>query len=87
MDIEEAAKKEVERINEIMKNVELKNEKAREVFELAKSYAKDANYFLKEKKFLQAFEAAVIAWGFIDACLHLGYVEIKKEEIKKWFTI
>ena len=86
MEIEEAAKKEVERINKIMESVKLKDIKGIELLELAKSYAKDSNYFLKEGKFLQAFEAAVIAWGYIDSGLHLDFFEID-EKIKKWFTI
>jgi hypothetical protein len=53
---------------------------------LAKSYLTDAKYFYEKKKFLEAFEAAVIAWAYLDAGLHLKVFKIP-ESMKKIFTI
>jgi hypothetical protein len=86
MEVEEAAKKEIKRIEEIIDEVEALSEEGKEVLSLAKSYLTDAKYFYEKKKFLEAFEAAVIAWAYLDAGLHLKIFKIP-ENMKKIFTV
>jgi len=86
MEVEEAAKKEMERMEEVIDKVEILSDEGKEVLRLAKSYLTDAKYFYEKKKFLEAFEAAVIAWAYLDAGLHLKVFKIP-ESMKKIFTI
>jgi len=86
MEVEEAAKKEMERMEEVIDKVEALSDEGKEVLRLAKSYLTDAKYFYEKKKFLEAFEAAVIAWAYLDAGLHLKVFKIP-ESMKKIFTI
>jgi len=86
MELEELTKNEIERMGKILKEVKIKDAKALEVYNLALSYFTDAKHFLDKKDFVRAFEAIVICWAYLDACLHFGFLEIS-EEFKKHFTI
>jgi len=86
MEVEEAAKKEIKRMEEVIDKVEALGEDGKEVLQLVKAYMKDAKYFYEKKKFLEAFEAAVIAWAYLDAGLHLKIFRIP-ESMKKIFTV
>jgi hypothetical protein len=86
MEIEELTKKEIEKMERILKEVKVKDIKALEVYNLALSYFTDAKHFLDKKDFVRAFEAIVICWAYLDACLHFGFLEIP-EEFKEHFTI
>ena len=91
MELEEAARKEVAKMKEVMQSLKVVNERKNEeevivLKKLIDSYWIDAQHFLKEKKFLQAFEAAVICWSYVDAGLHLGVFKVS-EEVEKFFTI
>ncbi|MGC9059081.1 MAG: DUF357 domain-containing protein [Candidatus Aenigmatarchaeota archaeon] len=85
-EIENLAKKEIEKMEEVFKNLKLIDEKATEIYNLALSYFLDAKYFLEKKDFLRAFEAVVISWAYIDCCLHLKFLEIS-DELKRYFTV
>ena len=39
------------------------------------AYIKDARYFIQKRDLVRAFEAVVYAWGFLEACQHLGLVK------------
>jgi len=86
MEVEEVAKKEIKRMEEVIDKVEALGEDGKEVLQLVKAYMKDAKYFYEKKKFLEAFEAAVIAWAYLDAGLHLKIFKIP-ESMKKIFTV
>jgi hypothetical protein len=86
MELEELTKKEIEKMEKILKEVKVKDAKALEVYNLALSYFTDAKHFLDKKDFVRAFEAIVICWAYLDACLHFGFLEIS-EEFKKHFTV
>jgi hypothetical protein len=86
MELGELTKKEIEKMEKILKEVKLKDAKALEVYNLALSYFTDAKHFLDKKDFVRAFEAIVICWAYLDACLHFGFLEIS-EEFKKHFTV
>jgi len=79
-------KKEIEKMENVLKEVKIKDAKALEVYNLALSYFTDAKHFLDKKDFVRAFEAIVICWAYLDACLHFGFLEIS-EEFKKHFTV
>jgi len=84
--VEELTKKEIEKIENIIKKVKIKDEKALEVYNLALSYFLDAKHFFEKKDFIRAFEAIVISWAYLDSCLHFGFIEVP-EELKKYFTV
>jgi len=86
MKIKELTKKEIEKIEEIIKEVKLKDNVALEVYNLALSYFTDAKHFFEKEDFIRAFEAVVISWAYLDACLHFGFIEVS-ERFKKYFTI
>ena len=71
-------------MEEVFSDIEvLENSK---IFELSRSYFKDAKYFYEKGDFINAFEAVIISWAYIDALLHLGKVKVS-EKVKKYFTI
>lgn len=87
---EEAAGREIEKMKQVMQSLKLagvqeKNEEAVALKKLVDAYWIDAQHFLENKQFIEAFEAAVICWAYIDSGLHLGVFEVK-EELKKYFT-
>jgi len=86
MNLKEIVKKEIEKMEEVVKEVELKDIKALEVYNLALSYFSDAKHFFEKEDFVRAFEAVVISWAYLDACLHFGFIEIP-EKFKKYFTV
>ncbi len=86
MELREAAEREVERIKLIEKELKVVNKKGQRLYELFKSYAKDCEHFLKEGKYLEAFEAAVISWAYVDAGLNLGLFSIP-EKLRRLFTV
>jgi hypothetical protein len=85
-DLENLTKKEIEKMENVLKSLKLVDEKAVDIYNLALSYFLDAKYFFEKKDFLRAFEAVVISWSYIDCCLRLKLVEIP-EEIKSYFTV
>ena len=86
MDIEKAAKREVDRIGKIIPNVMLLESQGGALVSFAKDYAKDAKFFFEHEKFVEAFEAAIISWAYIDISLKLKLVSVKKEFLKH-FTV
>lgn len=86
MEIENEAKKELKRIDEILGKVELLKPEGKELLRICKSYHDDAHGFFNQQKFLQAFEAAVICWAYIDAGIHLGVFRVP-QEFSRQFTV
>jgi hypothetical protein len=86
LDIEIEAKEEIDRVGQILKELKLTKTEGQKILELIKSYFIDAKHFYKEGKFLQAFEAAVICWAYMDAGLHLGVFEVPANLLKH-FTV
>lgn len=58
---------------------------AREFYAFASNYFKDGIYFFKEKKFIESFEAFIIAWAYIDSGLKLKFFQVPREQ-RMWFT-
>lgn len=78
------AEKEIKRMQEVFDKVKVKDGK--NYFDFAKTYFEDGKYFLEKKKYLEAFEAAVIAWAYVDFGLKLGYFEVPKD-LRNLFTV
>jgi len=86
MDLRELVIKEMEKMEEALREIKLKDVKALEVYNLALSYFSDAKHFFEKGDFVRAFEAVIISWAYLDACLHFGFIEIP-ERFKEYFTI
>jgi len=86
-EIKESANKEISRMAEIFESIKVHDvEKAKEFHDFAKNYFDDGKWFFEKEKYIEAFEAAVIAWAYIDAGLKLGFFSVPKE-LKVNFTI
>lgn len=80
------AEREVSRMKRVFASVKLEkpdDERARKLFELASAYQKDSEHFLAKGKMVEAFEAAVISWAYVDAGLHLKVFVLDDEELEK----
>ncbi len=86
MDLESSARKEIEKIDNVIKELKLVDGNGEKLLQLTKSYFNDAKYFHSKKQHLQAFEAAVICWAYIDAGLHTKVFSIP-EKFLKMFTV
>ncbi len=87
MEIEKEALKEVKRINEIMNNLEIVDEKkSHSLLKVMKSYYVDCVAFYNKKKYLQSLETAFIVWAYVDAGLHLKVFKVPPE-LHKIFTV
>jgi hypothetical protein len=85
-EIEKAAEKEMKRMKEVFNKLKiLDNKNAKEFCGFAKNYFNDGIYFLGEKKFIEAFEAFIISWAYIDIGLKLNLFSVSKEQ-EKFFT-
>lgn len=90
-DLEDAAKREIAKMRHVMESLRVTDGKendrdAVELEKLAEAYYGDAVHFLHTGKFLEAFEAVVISWTYVDSGLHLG-VFMVDEGVKKLFTV
>ena len=77
--MKEEAEKEIKKMQPVIDSLKLKNKDGEELLKMTLSYFNDAKYFFEKGKFLQAFEAAVISWAYVDAGLHLEVFSIPKE--------
>lgn len=86
-DIKQYADKEMNRMKEVFSKLKVagKGGKAKEFLEFAKNYYNDGIYFSNKGQFIEAFEAFIISWAYIDIGLKLGLFEVP-DEIKKFFT-
>ena len=85
MEIENLAKKEIDKVELILKGLELADKKGEDILKLINSYFTDAKYFYNKKQFIQAFEAAVMCWTYVDAGLHLEVFSVP-DNIRNLFT-
>ncbi len=86
MDLKKEAEKEIRRIDRIMKNLKIVDDKADSLVKVINSYYEDSRTFFEKKQYLQSLEAAFIVWAYVDAGLHLKVFKVP-EELKKMFTI
>lgn len=87
-DLEGAAKKELERMGKVLPTVEIisENPEAAKILELARAYHSDGLHFFSKGNLVEAFEAAVISWGYVDAGLHLGVFRVPADLLAS-FTV
>ncbi len=85
--IKSCAEKELARMKKVFEKLEIKNnsKKSAEFYDFAKRYFEDGKYFYEKKKYIEAFEAEIIAWAYIDTGLKLGFFSVPKE-LKGNFT-
>ncbi|VVB75184.1 Uncharacterised protein [Candidatus Tiddalikarchaeum anstoanum] len=65
---------------------ELKEKEFKDLFDLAFAYFSDSKHFFEKKKLVQAFEALMISWAYIDAGLRLDVFELLDNDLKDYFT-
>jgi hypothetical protein len=80
--MKDEAEKEIKKMQPVIDSLRLENKEAGELFKMTMAYFNDAKYFLEKGKYLQAFEAAVISWAYIDAGLHLGVFNVDSSFLK-----
>ena len=85
MTIKEAAQKEQKRLAEIFSELEIVN-KGEDFYSFAQNYFNDGKYFFEKKKYIEAFEAFVISWAYLDIGIKLKMF-IPTLKIKKYFTV
>ncbi|MBI4399335.1 DUF357 domain-containing protein [Candidatus Micrarchaeota archaeon] len=64
---EERIGNDIRLLNENLKKLKPKNQKEEEIFDLARRYCVDAQYYLKKKDYLTAFGCINYAHGLLDA--------------------
>ena len=86
MNIKHAAEKEMKRMEEIFGDLEIINKhNADEFYSFAENYFEDGKYFFEKEKHIEAFEAFIIAWAYIDAGIKMKFFKVPKK-LKKYFT-
>lgn len=83
-DIESEAEKELKRLEEIFAELKVINKEGDEFYNFAKNYFDDGKHFFNKEQFVQAFEAFITAWAYLDIGLKLGLFETN---LKKYFTV
>jgi hypothetical protein len=87
MTIKEYAIKEMRRMKEVFSKLKITSDdkKAKEFYDFAHNYFKDGQYFFKEEKYPESFEAFIIAWAYIDIGLKLRFYHVPKDQ-ENFFT-
>jgi len=81
--IESAAEKEMKRMEEVFAEIKVADDKGKEFYDFARNYFDDGRHFFEKEMFVEAFEAFIISWAYLDIGLKLGYFET---QLKKYFT-
>ncbi|MEM3405828.1 MAG: DUF357 domain-containing protein [Candidatus Pacearchaeota archaeon] len=69
------AEKWFKKAKEKRKNIKVKNKKYEDFLENIDAYLADYKYFLVENKFIEAFEAVIWAWAWIEIGLQKGFLK------------
>ncbi|MCD6546941.1 MAG: DUF357 domain-containing protein [Nanoarchaeota archaeon] len=86
MNLKQAAEKEMKRMEEVFNDLKIINKrKADEFYSFSENYFEDGKYFFKKGKYLEAFEAFIISWAYIDIGIKLGLFDVSKN-VRKYFT-
>ena len=77
MDLEDLlareTKKQIEKIEKV--RIFPTSEKADEYITNIQAYIEDSKHFLKEGKLIEAFEAIIWAWAWLEILKELGYIQ------------
>ena len=81
------AQKEKDRMQQILDKIKIisKNERAHDFYDMIRNYFFDGCHFLEKGKELEAFEAFIISWAYVDAGLKVGFFAVPVSQ-KEWFT-
>ena len=72
-DVAKEAEKEMKRMEKIFQELSLlTHERAEEFYKFANNYFTDGKYFFEKKQYVQAFEAFIISWAYLDIGIKLG---------------
>ncbi len=83
VNIEKLSLREIGRMEEVFSEIQILEDS--KIFLLAESYFKDSKFFFEKGEYLNAFEAVIISWAYVDSLLHFGKVDLPKE-LKHLFT-
>ena len=67
-----------EKIEPLIKSIEVKDEKGEEMFTNMKAYISDSKHFLKAGNEVKSFEAIVWAWAILEICEELEVFKVRK---------
>ena len=86
--LEQELNKHTKKMRKVFKNLRLlmKEESFKELYDSAFSYFSDSKHFHKKGMIVQAFEALIISWAYIDAGLKLEVFELTDESLNDYFT-
>jgi len=76
-------KKQLEKAREKRKYIKARNKKGEEFLANIDAYISDCGHFLRQKQEIEAFEAAVWAWAWLEIGEMLGLLKEKKEKEKE----
>jgi len=86
VDLKAAAEKEMNRMKKIFESIEVSGKgMSLDFYQFARAYFDDGIHFFEKEKYLEAFEAFIISWAYIDAGLKLGYFKVR-DSLKEHFT-
>ena len=84
--IKKEAEKEKARMCKVIDKLEIKKDKkASEFHDMAKNYFFDGCHFLEKGMDIEAFEAFIISWAYVDAGLKMNFFSVPENQ-KEWFT-
>jgi hypothetical protein len=71
-------RKMTEKIEPLIKGIEIRDEKGEEMLTNMKAYISDSKHFLKNGNEVKSFEAIVWAWAILEICEELGVFKVRK---------
>jgi len=87
MSLLKEAAKEKERMQKVLDKIKIliKSENAKKFYDMIRNYFFDGCHFLEKGKEIEAFEAFIISWAYVDAGLKMGFFSVPENQ-KEWFT-
>ena len=76
--LQEETLKMLERIEPMIRKIEVNSDKGEEMLTNMKAYISDSKHFLDEKDLIRAFESVVWSWAILEICEELGYFKVEK---------
>ena len=83
-EIKRLSLREIERMEQVLSEMEVLEDSS--VVLLARSYFSDSKTFFDKREYVNAFEAIIICWAYVDSLLHFGKIRISDER-KDLFTV
>ncbi len=83
MDLGKLSLREIERMEKVFSEMEVLEDS--KVVTLARSYLSDSRTFFEKGEYVNAFEAAIISWAYVDSLLHFNKIRIP-DDLRDLFT-